>query len=216
MSYERRQQFYRAYDAEKKNGILQATTLPHTSTNASVASQISTASHTAPPGVLGEFGPSYEINLACLNDRPVDVFKLLSHHPDQGTKKTYFRINSVVLDNFRKLKGRTSVFACHRLIHKVASTSAYNYDKNTAVHSPIDSPENNVGAFSVLKRLDLCIIRAHQQYKDTFHYFAHCLFSCHKGKSDFFLTHHTNWSIVTKPENQIGLCVCTSDECVKK
>jgi uncharacterized membrane protein (UPF0182 family) len=123
-------------------------------------------------------------------------------------------MSSDVMNTLKKLKGRPSVFACHRLIHEVASTTAYNYDKRTAVHSSLELPTNLVGAFSVLPRLDLCLIHHHRHYKDTFHHFAYCLFTCHAGKTDCFLTHHPNWSIISNLKNQSVVCVCPSDQCV--
>jgi hypothetical protein len=215
MSYERRQQFYRAYEASKEGATTKSTTPSPPVSYAPNPSQVSATQHTAPPGALGVFGPSYELTLACQNDRPVEEFKLLQYDAANKSIMTRFRMDKAVTSNLKQLIGRPSVFACHRLIHEVASTTAYHYDKSTAVHTPIDDPNNAAGAFNVLPRLNFGVIRSHRTFHDTLRYFAKCLFTCHGGQPHCFLIVHPNWAIVPNNENQISLCLCTSDECVK-
>jgi hypothetical protein len=234
MSYERRQQFFRAVTFERAKGTIPqqsnpvnpptqpsigrettnegvGVTTPTTPTTPSL-----TVDHVPPPGPLGVFGTSFELNLQCPIIGPVEEFKLLEFHQQNKPtpNKTYFRMNPHVMTNFRKLVGRPSVFACHRLIHEVASTTAYTYDKRTAVHSLIDPSGSNTHSFSVLDHLDLCIIRAHRHYKHTFRYFADCLYGCHSGKPERFFTHHSDWAIVPCQTQQTALCTCISEKCL--
>jgi len=217
MSYERRMQFFRANrvleDRAETTHSGGATPPSPPPSYVSNQSQVSSQNHSSPPGSLGVFGPSYEISLACKNDRPVDVFKLLVWDQVEATEQTVrFMVDD--MKNFKKLVGRPSVFACHRLIHEVASTTAYKYNSSTAVHSLIDIPCNAVGSFSVLPNFSFGIIRRYRVHKQALEYFAHCLFTCHAGSPHCFVASHPNWAIVSGRTKQAALCLCTSEQCL--